>query len=299
MKKIILDQNNLKGFFSPVGPLHSHHEGHIWPYDYVDRGSDKLLVTIGDSWTWGSGIDNSYNSANNEPDVQKKFRLNNLYGNLISSAKDMNWLNLGFYAQGNQWIANKVFELRALEPLLDFKEINVMCILTSTGRWFYTWQDSLTNYKKFFQTNKMLHFADYEEFFINLNRNILQQIKMLTSSAETIKLLVGTNAVDHCGFDVLNKEEIIPQPWYQLLSPTRLDGISVDNECIKYLKNIENFLTNSDQKFIFQKWMLEKINQADQQKKMLNNMDYVSEDTFHPNYNGHRQWANYLLDNIL
>lgn len=299
MKKIILDQNNFKGFFSPVGPLHSHHEGHIWPYDYVDRGSDKLLVTIGDSWTWGSGIDNSYNSANREPDVQKNFRLKNLYGNLISSAKDMNWLNLGFYSQGNQWIANKVFELRALVPLLAFKEITVMCILTGTGRWFYTWQDSLSDYKNFFQTNKMLYLEDYEEFFINLNRKILQQIKMLTSSADTIKLLVGTNAVDHCGFDVLNKEEIIPKPWYQLLSHTRLDGISVDNESLKYLPNIEKFLANSDQKFIFQKWMLEKVNQAEKQTKMLNNMNYVSQDTFHPNYNGHKQWANYLIDNIL
>jgi len=56
MKKITLNQNNFKHFFSPVGPLHSHHEEHIWPYDYVDRGSDTLLVTIGDSWTYGSGI---------------------------------------------------------------------------------------------------------------------------------------------------------------------------------------------------------------------------------------------------
>ena len=56
MNKVTLNANNLQGYFSPVGPLHSHHGEHLWPYDYVDRDSDTLLVTIGDSWTWGSGI---------------------------------------------------------------------------------------------------------------------------------------------------------------------------------------------------------------------------------------------------
>ena len=102
MKKITLDQTNFAKFFTPVGPLHSHHKEHINPYNYIDRGSDTLLVTIGDSWTWGSGINDGYVDAVNSTAQQTKFRLDNLYGNIISKEKEMNWLNLGFYSAGNQ-----------------------------------------------------------------------------------------------------------------------------------------------------------------------------------------------------
>ena len=299
MKKIKLDQDNFKHFFSPVGPLHSHHEEHVWPYDYVDRDSDTLLVTIGDSWTWGSGIQQGYSDAISTNKEKNDFRLQNLYGNLISKEKNMNWLNLGFYSAGNQWIANKVFELRSLAPLLSFKEIVVMVNLTSIGRWFNTWQDSLTDYKKFFMLNDMTAPEDYENFFVGLNRKILGQIKLLTSSINNIRLLVGTNAVDHCGFDVLEEKEIIPLPWYRLLSNTELNGIYVDMDSCKYLSNVENVLFNSDQKFAFQKWMMEKIKQAEKQNTMLNTMNHVADDKVHVDHHGHKIWANYILDKIL
>lgn len=299
MKKITLNQNNFKHFFSPVGPLHSHHEEHIWPYDYVDRSSDTLLVTIGDSWTWGAGISDLNPDATNITAEQNDFRLNCLYGNIISKEKNWNWLNLGFYAMGNQWMVDKVFEFRALLPLLQFKEIIVMINFTSTGRWFYTFHDSLTDYKTFFQTNRMADVDDYEDFLFGLNKKMLRDINMLTNSETRVKLLVGTNAIDHCGFDVLEEKNIIPLPWYRLLSKTNLGGIFVDMDSIKSLANLENLLSNSDQKIAFQKWMMEKIGQAEKQKTMLNTMDHVAEDKAHPDYNGHRLWAEYILKEII
>ena len=299
MKKITLHQTNFKQFFSPVGPLHSHHDEHIWPYDYVDRGSDTLLVTIGDSWTWGSGIHNVKNDALTITKQEDDFRRNNLYGNLISEERKWNWLNLGFYAVGNQWIVDKVFELRGLIPHLHFKNIIVVCVLTGTARWFGTWQDSLTDYKKFFMTNKMIEPGNYESFFIELNRKLLGDIMLLCGSEDRIRLLVGTNAVDHCGFETLSRDQIIPLPWYKLLSTTDLSGISVDMESIKYLTNMEKLLYNSDQRLAFQKWMSTKIEQAEKQNTMLNTMDHVAYDKGHPNYIGHHKWADYILKQVL
>jgi len=296
MKKIKLDQDNFKHFFSPVGPLHSHHEEHVWPYDYVDRGSDTLLVTIGDSWTWGSGIDGVFNVVNiTEED---NFRRNHLYGNLISKEKKWNWLNLGFYSMGNQWIADKVFELRALLPHLEFKKIIVMCVLTGTARWFHTWQDGHVDYKSHFVNNAMTKIQHYENFLLDINREVIGQITHLTNSAGNVRLLVGTNGVDHCGFDSLRHEQIIPLPWYRLLTDTKLNGISVDIDSIKYLPSIENYLS-SDQKFAFQKWMMTKIDQAEKQTDVIKNMRDVSLDGFHPTFNGHRIWAEYILKDVL
>jgi hypothetical protein len=298
MKKITLDQDNFKHFFSPVGPLHSHHEEHLWPYDYVDRDSDTLLVTIGDSWTWGSGIGGPFDAVN-ITEEDDKFRVSNLYGNVISKEKNWNWLNLGFYAMGNQWMVDKMFQLRALSPFLEFKEIIVIINFTSTGRWFNTSHDSLTDYKKYFRSNKMSDPMDFENLLIELNRRMLQDIKLLTSSAENIRLLIGTNAVDHCGFDLLKQEQIIPLPWYKLLSQTDLGGICVDFSSIKFLETTENILFNSDQKYAFQKWIMEKISQAEKQDKMLSAMDHVADDKSHPDYNGHRLWAEYILKEII
>ena len=299
MNKVTLNANNLQGYFSPVGPLHSHHGEHLWPYDYVDRDSDTLLVTIGDSWTWGSGITGNYIEAGNLTKQENDFRLQHLYGGIIAKAKKCNWLNLGFYSAGNRWISNKVFELRALMPLLNFKKVIVICTLTSTGRWLNTWQDSLTDYKKYFTNHAMDTMDSWENFFVDINRQCISEIKLLTSSDSRIELFVGTNAVDHSGFDVLDIQQIIPQPWYKLLGDLNLDGITVDMESIRYLANLENVLSNTDQKFIFQKWMLHKISQAETQNKMLSEMDHVAGDKVHVNSDGHRIWAEYLLKDVI
>lgn len=298
MKKIKLNQNNFKHFFSPVGPLHSHHDEHIWPYDYVDRSSDTLLVTIGDSWTWGSGMAGHGVDAMNITAEKNDFRLNHLYGNVISKEKNWNWMNLGFYGMGNQWIVNKIFELRALVPHLEFKKVIVMCVLTGTGRWLHTWQDGLTDYKTYFQKHTMNEAQQYENFMIDINRKMLEQITHLTNSAENITLLVGTNAVDHCGFDSLREEQIIPLPWYRLLTQFQLDGIYVDIESIKGLQRIENYLS-SDQKYAFQKWMMEKIDQAEKQTDMIANIGDLTTCNLHPTVNGHRKWAEYILKEVL
>ena len=299
MKKITLDQNNFKHFFSPVGPLHSHHEEHVWPYDYVDRGSDTLLVTIGDSWTWGSGICDFNPDATNITAEQNNFRLDHLYGNLISKERNWNWLNLGFYAMGNQWIANKVLEMIGMVQHLHFKKIIVFCVLTGTARHFNTFHDAHINNHTHFQNNPMIKIQEYENFLTSINRRVIEQIAHITNSAEKIQLLVGTNGVDHCGFGSLRQEQIIPLPWYRLLTDTNLNGISVDIDSIKYLPSIEDYLKNDQQKFAFQKWMMEKIDQAEKQTAIIKNMQDVSLDGFHPNDNGHRKWANYILRKVL
>ena len=200
---------------------------------------------------------------------------------------------------GNHWMVDRVFELRGLVPHLHFKNIVVVCVMTGTARWFNTWQDSLTDHKKFFTTNKMTEQEDYENFLIELNRKLLREIMLLCGSDERIQLLVGSNQVDHCGFDVLNTDQVIPLPWYKLLSNTDLDGIFVDLESIRGLQRMEHLLDNSDQRITFQKWMIEKIDQAEKGNEIVSKMQDVADDKFHPNHNGHRMWAEYLLKDIL
>ena len=45
--------------------------------------------------------------------------------------------------------------------------------------------------------------------------------------------------------------------------------------------------------------MMDKISQAERQNIMLNTMNHVAQDKVHPNYNGHKLWADYILKEIL
>ena len=297
MQNIKLTQHNLKHFFSPVGPLHSHHTETYWPYDFVDRNSKTLYVTIGDSWTWGSGVITGY-IGYDAPAKKQEERKQNLYGNIITMNKNYDWLNLGSYASGNYWIADKVFELRRLLPRLKYDKVIVHCVFTGVGRWFGTWQDSTEDHKHFFQSHIGTNEQDYENFLVDLNRKQIAKIQLLFSTTDNVEFYVGTNAVELCGIDKLPKKHIINKPWYHLLTETRLDNIFIDIESIKYLPNIENYLTTSDQKFAFQKWMMEKIQQAETQDEMLGQMPCV-EDKGHPNAQGHQTYAKYILENLL
>ena len=298
MQKIKLTQHNLKHFFSPVGPLHSHHTETYWPYDFVDRNSKTLYVTIGDSWTWGSGIITGY-IGYNAPAKKQEERKQNLYGNIITKSKNYDWLNIGGVGQGNYWIADKVFELRRLLPRLEYNKVVVHCVLTSVGRWFGTWQDSTEDHRQFFQSTIGTNEQDYENFLVDLNRKQIAKIQLLFSSVDNVEFYIGTNVVELCGTDQLPKIHIIDTPWYHLLTDTRLDNVFVDIESTKYLPNIENYLTTSDQKFAFQKWMMKKIEQAETQHQMLGQMLCVAEDKCHPNAQGHETYAKYILENYL
>jgi len=45
--------------------------------------------------------------------------------------------------------------------------------------------------------------------------------------------------------------------------------------------------------------MMEKIDQGEEQNAMIKNMQCVSSDGFHPTNNGHRKWADYIIQKVL
>jgi hypothetical protein len=68
------------------------------PYLYLDRNSDCLIITVGDSWTWGDSLGTL---ALDPLKDDKEARFNNLYGRVISDYHNADWLNFGICAAGN------------------------------------------------------------------------------------------------------------------------------------------------------------------------------------------------------
>jgi hypothetical protein len=85
--------------------------------------SDTLLVTIGESWTWGNSLPSD--------------RLINVWGHRLAAKLSLDWLNIARCGSSNFWIFYQLSELlRYLHNENDFpyqKIIFVFC-LTETGR---------------------------------------------------------------------------------------------------------------------------------------------------------------------
>ena len=100
---------------------------HINPVcNYSVRGKDKLLITIGDSWTWGDNLlNNGYK------------RIPNLWGNHLSKFLDTDWLNIARRGASNLWIFYQIEELVRYKNNykdLNYKHIQIIVCCTEWGR---------------------------------------------------------------------------------------------------------------------------------------------------------------------
>ena len=90
-----------------------------------------LLVTVGDSWTWGMGLAGiTPMSHADHPD-----RLNLVYGyHLKESIGSCDWINLGYPGTGNRWIIDSALRFQHIQPTANYKKIIVSVGLTDIAR---------------------------------------------------------------------------------------------------------------------------------------------------------------------
>jgi len=93
--------------------------GPDWYYE-VDRDSKHLLITAGDSWTYGQTLD-------------PKKRTRQIYGSLISKNKNADWINVGLCAESNLIIKDYV-TLVYNNLCKSYNKITIIFTLTESTR---------------------------------------------------------------------------------------------------------------------------------------------------------------------
>jgi hypothetical protein len=84
-------------------------------------GSDELLITIGDSWTWGDSLgDDGY-------------RLSHIYGYHLSNMLNSDWVNIGICGTSNMNVLLKSHEF-IKNINYPYKKIHTIITLTESGR---------------------------------------------------------------------------------------------------------------------------------------------------------------------
>ena len=197
-----LTQEILPKYFSIADCESSWYKEPTNTFDFIGRDSQCLLVTIGDSWTYGDKLLN---------------RLDEVYGRLIANELKSDWLNLGLCAQGNFWIASMVEEFSKIINQLEYDKIYVICVFTGVGRWFNTKYDNYIDYITWFKEN--IHQPnDFDLLIPWLNDQCVQRILTALEPFKQVQLKIGTNFLDHTGLTRLSNNQLLPQPWYRIMN---------------------------------------------------------------------------------
>lgn len=259
-----LSTESLPQYFTIADPHNSHYTQPTNTFDFVDRNSNTLLVTVGDSWTWGADLDPAQ-------------RTQQVYGNIVSQELDADWLNLAQSGSNNFFVAERVEELSRIADNLNYQKIQVICTFTEIGRSFDSHHDAYIDYRSWFQQN------DIREFLSFLNAECVDRIRKASTNFE---LKLGTNFVDAVGF------EPDLEPWFRILGiPCEITAYA-GSTGVQRLQAVEQFVYNKQD---YQTWIINLIDQAQHIDRVCGSSVLYSA---HPRAQGHRDWARHILKTL-
>jgi hypothetical protein len=266
-----LTKESLPDYFTIASPENSHYKTQVNTFDFIGNNKTTLVVTVGESWTWGSDI----TEDNNE-----ETRLAQVYGRLLANSLQADWLNLAQPGTGNFWIAERVEEFAKIIDDLSYEKIYVICTFTEVGRSFDSTHDRYINYIDWFENN------DYRNFLKFLNQECIHRI--VQALGDRVHLKIGSNFVNHCGFT--DDEIFLKKTWIECIKGDISTPCHVMMHGLEHLKKSRQFFLNSED---YLNWMMELIELAKIRSEILS--DTCNFRSVHPLANGHRTWANYIL----
>lgn len=263
-----LSTDSLPNYFEIASAKNSHYSESTNCFDFVDRQSNCLLVTVGDSWTWGQKLTN---------------RLQEVYGNRISDHYKWDWLNLSVPGSSNFFIAEKVQELKMILHRLHYEKIIIICTFTEIGRGFNSHHDLHINYRSWLDEN--LHTKDDFYLFLSmLNKDCVDRI--YSSIDSRCRVIYGTNFVNNLA---LPMHDTLPMTWNDIISTPYPIRVYASSTGVSRLKDIEEFVPRN-RKHLYKIWFAEMIDQA----KYVD-LKWFSRKT-HPDSHEHDRWAKFIID---
>ena len=247
------------------------------------QNKQNLLVTIGDSWTWGDSIDGIH--ATVKPDSPK--RLESVYGKKIKDQlNDYDWINIAYPGTGNRWIVDVALRFPNLISQLKYKKIIIICVLSDSTR---DTQYAIDELKIQFDTMSDLY-KQYEK--------ILFEKLSIVDSTKNISLIVARNFTNTHEENIKILKNHLPDNWVEF---SRTNW-SVHESKIPMFIGYGTFLTNDNLWTAEQKkWYLDvNVPIADKLTDFLIRCPlHYKIASKHPTEDNHQLWANYLVQYML
>jgi hypothetical protein len=277
----ISDKQFLSQSFTLPNTKICHIEKDSMFFDIIDNNSQSLLITIGDSWTWGTELDN---------------RLKNCYGNRLRQKLSADWLNLGLPGIGNHYISTMYKELCNVSNAFKKSYDKIYCVVTftETGREFNGWFDRNVNYAS--ELKKISQPSDYNKFLDFVEQYTLNNCK----STADLQTVFAFNFVDNKYKNQL--PTLLNKTWLEVC--LEHSGKKIDDQChvrspfvFDKLNSVFEIEWNLDRNTFF-KWIIELTKKADKRYKLLSDTTYFEPD-YHPNILGHQLWADYVYKELI
>jgi len=107
--------------------LVSNNFNRLW-YHELDRNSDTLLITVGDSWTWGDSLGKTTIKFDDYD-----YRTTHIYGHILSDLLASDFINVGLPGGSNFYILLHL-ELVLASLKKKYKNVKLVFTLTESGR---------------------------------------------------------------------------------------------------------------------------------------------------------------------
>lgn len=235
------------------------------PYYYLDRSSQELVITVGDSWTYGDSLGKTQvRDGIDDTD----YRLSHVYGNLLTAQLDTDWMNLALPGGSNycmiEWLA------QLLDRKYNYQKITCVITLTEAGR----------HEEIVWAQGQLLQPA-----LESMVAKTYAMIKQLRLRFPRVIFKVAHNFTDSLpGFDVAERT------WIEVLTNQALQ----DNTFIVVSDHIQQL--NYDRTYPDTP---DVIDRALKRIDILDTCDYCcKQDSRHPTEQGHQLWADYLVTQL-
>lgn len=255
-------------------------------------GKDSLLITLGDSWTWGDSLD---------PDL----RLTQVYGARLKEKLDCDWINIGCKGWSNSFVLENLGFLGPHLKDSTYKNIIVVINLTENGRDIQSSTSFRYNYSKLRDTFGVTN-EFYETLLTDIEKYWVRQISgFLEKTDSRFKVVITQNFVWNTEVErqLRDKVMFLDLNWIECLAdsqqlPRPIRTNLVTGWIFDLIDSVHNILNISD-KTEFKTWSLPYLDRANQVNQWLDSspMNHKKASK-HPNAAGHLIWADYIMKNL-
>lgn len=271
----------------------SQYNYRTWYHEEIEF-REQLVITVGDSWTWGDHLGSiDWNQSIDDPD-----RLKQVFGKLTATMLNADWVNLAMPGCSNYWMLNKLNLLKNdLHRLKhQYRRIDIVITLTEDFREAenrFEMEQLGTAYDYFWAKSKSLagFLINVEDFlFFNIEHfaNTIPFVNVYVSRAFTDTWPQNNSRLllDKTWCDVIQDHS---QSLYYVKGVPFIGQLSIDPLTEMYIKDD----ANRKEEF------LEIMSLVSTRWEFLGNSIYnLKGSTCHPNPVGHELWARYISSKL-
>jgi hypothetical protein len=294
MSQILNINENTTSYQAPNGAVRH------W-YNEECNNNENLLITVGDSWTWGDHLGSiDWKNIYDDP-----IRLQSIYGRKLADKLNADWILMANPGCSNYWMLDKLkmYSTQIQQLKTKYKNIYLVVVLTEDLRecsYQREWQHVADYY------SMLINSANLEEFLINVEKKlflefnqVLDKLGVITVITRAFTDIWNSNRqyldkylLDKTWCDVF-QDRIKFDRYYQVVPFIGQMSIQPLNDI--YISRLEGTQAETF-----------KNNFINLEEKLRARWNFLGESpynlkgsTYHPNIEGHSVFAEYLYHKLI